>query len=174
MQGLQLAITSIFIAIILGLVSYSACSLENGAIPSAFNKPAENLVTGGQPSQADLKMLKAAGVSKVINLRGPDEVVAFDEQAAAEALGMTYISLPVAGAGDVTADKARALYQHLQGDEKVLVHCASGNRVGALLAIGAHEVNGKPINEALEFGRAAGLSSLEPKARAVISDQSQH
>lgn len=162
------------IAVGLVLIGYHPQSLADSAIPDNFNQPAANLITGGQPSQADLKRLKAAGVSKVINLRGPDEAVAFDEQAAAEALGMTYISLPVAGAGDVTVDKARALYQHLQGDDKILIHCASGNRVGALLAIGAHDINGKAVTESLAFGRAAGLSSLEPKVQAVLSGQSQN
>ncbi|HAW93509.1 MULTISPECIES: beta-lactamase hydrolase domain-containing protein [unclassified Arsukibacterium] len=161
--------------IVLGLVliGYHPQCLADPTIPDHFNQPAENLITGGQPSQADLKQLKEAGISKVINLRGPDEPISFDEQAAAEALGLTYISLPVAGAGDVTVEKARALYQHLQSDDKILIHCASGNRVGALLAIGAHDINGKPITESLEFGRAAGLSSLEPTVRSVLNVQTQ-
>jgi uncharacterized protein (TIGR01244 family) len=161
------------IALGLVLIGYHSKSPAEPAIPENFNQPAANLITGGQPSQADLKMLQAAGISKVINLRGPDEIISFDEQAAAETLGMTYISLPVAGAGDVTVDKARALYQHLQGDEKILVHCASGNRVGALLAIGAHDINGKSVTESLAFGRAAGLSSLEPKVQTVLNEQTQ-
>ncbi|MDX1676720.1 beta-lactamase hydrolase domain-containing protein [Arsukibacterium sp.] len=156
------------------LVGYHAESLADSAIPDNFNQPGQNLITGGQPSMQELEQLKAAGVRKVINLRGADEAVSYDEQAAAEALGLTYISLPVAGAGDVTVDKARALYQHLQGDQKILVHCASGNRVGALLAIGAHEINDKPLAEALAFGRAAGLSSLEPKVRAVLSEPGEN
>lgn len=164
----------IVMALGLVLIGYHPQCLADPTIPDHFNQPAENLITGGQPSQADLKQLKEAGISKVINLRGPDEPISFSEQAAAEALGLTYISLPVAGAGDVTVDKARALYQHLQGDDKVLVHCASGNRVGALLAIGAHDVNGRSVTESLEFGRAAGLSSLEPKVAALLNGQTQN
>lgn len=161
--------------IIFGLMvmSYHSQSMAGSNIPENFNQPADKLVTGGQPTQAELAMLKAAGVTKIINLRGADESVAYDEQAEVEALGMTYSALPVAGAGDVTVDNARALYQLLQGDEKVFVHCASGNRVGALLAIGAHDINGKPVKEALEYGRAAGLSSLEPKVKAVLADKIQ-
>ncbi|MBV2128695.1 fused DSP-PTPase phosphatase/NAD kinase-like protein [Arsukibacterium indicum] len=153
------------------LIGFQTKSVAGSNIPDNFNQPSENLITGGQPTQVDLQKFKAAGVSKVINLRGPGEAVNFDEKAEAEALGLSYISLPVAGAGDVTAENARKLYQLLQGEEKVVVHCASGNRVGALLAIGAHEVNGKPVEASLEFGRAAGLSSLEPKVRAVLGDE---
>lgn len=165
----------VLLLIIVGLMvmSYHPHSMAGSNIPENFNQPADKLVTGGQPTQADLAVLKAAGITKIINLRGADESVSYDEQAEVEALGMTYSALPVAGAGDVTVDKARALYQLLQGDEKVFVHCASGNRVGALLAIGAHDINGKPVEEALEFGRAAGLSSLESKVKAVLADNAQ-
>lgn len=136
-----------------------------------FYTPSENLVTGGQPSQDELAALKAAGVTKVINLRGPDEKVAFDPRAEAEALGMEYVSLPISGAGDVTADNARKLHQLLQQeDEPVFLHCASGNRVGALLAIAAHQIEGKPVDESLTLGRSAGLSSLEGKVRAVLDE----
>ncbi|WP_290614865.1 protein tyrosine phosphatase family protein [Arsukibacterium sp. UBA3155] len=173
MYGVKFAFASAFIVIVLVFISYSADSRENAAVPPSFNQPAENLLTGGQPTQAELAMLKAAGITKIINLRGAEESISYDEQAEVEALGMTYSALPVAGAGDVTTDNARALYQLLQGDEKVFVHCASGNRVGALLAIGAHEINGKPVEEALEFGRAAGLSSLEPKVKAVLTDKAK-
>tara|TARA_R110002126_G_scaffold8953_25_gene41210 strand:+ start:1400 stop:1918 length:519 start_codon:yes stop_codon:yes gene_type:complete len=171
MKAIKYVITIIAFGLL--IIGYHAQSLTKSNIPENFNQPAENLVTGGQPTQQELAMLKAAGVTKVINLRGPNETISFDEKAEAEALGLSYISLPVAGAGEVTADKAKALYELLQGDEKVLVHCASGNRVGALLAIGAHSIKGTPVEASLEFGRAAGLSSLEPKVRAVLSEESQ-
>ncbi|MFT3670154.1 MAG: sulfur transferase domain-containing protein [Pseudoxanthomonas sp.] len=80
-----------------------------------------------------------------------------------EALGMTYIALPISGKEDIGAANAQALHALLQGREgKVLLHCASGNRVGALLALGAAQIDGLPADDALALGRAAGLKSLEP------------
>ncbi|MNN82154.1 hypothetical protein D3C81_1990580 [compost metagenome] len=49
----------------------------------------------------------------------------------------------------------------------MLLHCASGNRVGALLALLAHE-RGLDEEAAIAEGRAAGLGSLEPTVRAQI------
>ena len=43
----------------------------------------------------------------------------------------------------------------------VIIHCASGNRVGALLALRANLIQGKSASEALAFGKAAGLTTLE-------------
>lgn len=135
-----------------------------------FNTPTENLITGGQPSLTELKELKNAGVTKVINLRAADEDVAFNEQTEAEALGLEYVSLPISGAADVTSENARKLHELLEGDEKVFLHCASGNRVGALLAIRAHEIGGKPVDESLQFGRAAGLGSLEGRVKSILGE----
>src|SRR5699024_12708494 len=42
-----------------------------------------------------------------------------------------------------------------------LVHCASGNRVGALMALRAAWVQGKSKEEALAIGRRWGLTKAE-------------
>ena len=41
------------------------------------------------------------------------------------------------------------------------MHCGSGNRAGALLAL-REKLNGAENGAALEFGREAGLTRLEP------------
>ena len=43
----------------------------------------------------------------------------------------------------------------------MLLHCASGNRVGALLALMAYHEEGVSRRQALDVGRAAGLGALE-------------
>jgi protein tyrosine phosphatase (PTP) superfamily phosphohydrolase (DUF442 family) len=66
----------------------------------------------------------------------------------------------------VDGDSARRLWTLLKtSDAPVFVHCASGNRAGALLAIGAARFGGMAPDAAIEFGRRAGLSSLEPVVR---------
>ncbi|MBD9480413.1 sulfur transferase domain-containing protein [Pseudoxanthomonas sp. PXM02] len=127
-----------------------------------FTQPQPGLHTGGQPSVEDLARLKSEGVRTVIDLRGPQEDRGYDEAAEARALGLAYIALPITGKDDITAAKAKALGDVLRAqDGDVLLHCASGNRVGALLALDAM-ASGASKEEALELGRKAGLKSLEP------------
>lgn len=153
---------------------FAVCQAQDSLPPELserFTSPGEGLVTGGQPSQTDLEQLKNTGVTKVINLRGPDEEAPYHEKAAAEELGLAYVSLPISGAADVTSENAEKLHQVLNDNETVFLHCATGNRVGALLAIRAYEIEGKPADEALAFGRAAGLGSLEEKVKSILSEE---
>lgn len=120
------------------------------------------LVSSGQPDREILSSAKAAGFKAIIDLRGADEDRGFDEAAAVTELGMTYIALPVRGAQDVNFDNAEKLDTILNDiDGPVLLHCASGNRVGALVALRA-SLNGASDDDALKLGTAAGLTRLEP------------
>jgi uncharacterized protein (TIGR01244 family) len=135
------------------------------AVP-AWHHPREGLVTGGQPAPAEWAELKAQGVTTIINLRPPAEMAGRNEAAEVGATGMAYIELPVAGAEDIDADNARRLWSLLKASPApVFVHCASGNRVGALLALGAAQSGAMGADAALEFGRSAGLRGLEPVVR---------
>lgn len=128
------------------------------------------LYAGGQPDETQLRALATQGVTTVIDLRGADEPRGYAEADLARSLGLHYISLPVTGAQDITPGKAQALQNALDAARgPVLLHCASGNRVGALLALSAH-ARGANDNEALAEGRAAGLGSLEPVVRAQLQD----
>ena len=139
-----------------------AGGLSLAAHATDFTQPKAGLHTGGQPSQEDLARLESQGVRTVIDLRGAQEDRGYDAAAEARRLGMAYVALPITGKDDITPANARALQDLLkaqQGD--VLLHCASGNRVGALLALGA-ALDGTSQEDALTLGRAAGLTSLEP------------
>ena len=54
----------------------------------------------------------------------------------------------------------------------MLLHCASGNRVGALLALAAAE-DGASDDAALELGRRAGLGSQVPTVEQVLQSRGQ-
>lgn len=124
--------------------------------------PTDGLTTSGQPDAVAFEALAESGYTAVIDLRLASEDHGLDEQATVEGLGMSYISIPVAGADGVTYDNADALDRFLAGiDGPVLVHCGSGNRAGALLAL-REKLNGAENGAALEFGREAGLTRLEP------------
>lgn len=141
--------------LLVGCASFAAQATD-------FTQPQPGLHTGGQPSQDDLARLKSEGVRTVIDLRGAQEDRGYDEAAEARRLGLAYIALPIAGKDDVTPANAKALGELLKAqDGDVLLHCASGNRVGALLALDA-VARGVPREDALELGRKAGMKSLEP------------
>lgn len=131
---------------------------------------AGKVLSGGQPDRAHLEAARDAGFAAVVNLRGADEFDGYDEAAEVEALGMAYHAIPVSSAADVDADNARALKAILEGagDSPVLVHCASGNRVGALVALGEW-LDGADPDAAVAAGRDAGLTRLEDHVRALMN-----
>jgi uncharacterized protein (TIGR01244 family) len=139
-------------------------------IPNACT-PGNGLCTGGRPRPEHLQEAARRGVRTVINLCPPGEAADYDEAALVTGLGMRYVNIPVAGPADLTVKNAEALAAALAGagpEHPVLLHCASGNRVGALMALKAHCVDHLPPAEALEAGRRAGLRMLEPVVRQLI------
>ena len=71
--------------------------------------------------------------------------------------------MPIAGAQDLTPANATALKKLLdESGDGVLLHCASGNRAGALLALMAAQEERLPPAQALELGKQAGMKSLSP------------
>ncbi|MES2669453.1 MAG: protein tyrosine phosphatase family protein [Pseudomonadota bacterium] len=131
-------------------------------------RPRDGLVVAGQPATGDWSALAASGIRTVINLRPQAELQGRDERAEVAAAGMRYVELPVSGPAEITPENAEALSRLLaQADGPVLVHCASGNRVGGLLAV-AMAQSGMPVSAALDFGRSAGMKSIEGRTREVI------
>jgi len=138
--------------------------LKNGLTPFAE----EAILVGGQPTPDQLERASELGYKTVINLRRADEEGNTDP-AQVESLGMSYIAIPINGAGDMTEEKARALAEALETAESpVIVHCASGNRVGGLFAMKAYYVDGASPAEALRVGKAAGMTRLEPAVREKL------
>ncbi|MGE8279592.1 MAG: beta-lactamase hydrolase domain-containing protein [Stenotrophomonas sp.] len=151
---------------LLSCLLFSAAAFAGDA---TLYQPRPGLTTAGQPSAQQLRDAAANGVTTVIDLRRPDEDRDYDEAALAEQLGLRYVRLPIAGAGDITEANARTLDRILkQGDGKTLLHCASSNRAGALLSVIDARINGASVDDALKRGRDAGMTSLEPAARAAL------
>ena len=131
--------------------------------------PMEGLVTGGQPTDEQFAALRDAGFATVINLRVPTERGNRGEAEKIAELGMAYVSIPVDGKTGLTEDNAAALAAALdEADGPVLLHCGSGNRVGALLALKAFWLDGASAEEALEIGIAGGVTRLEPTVRELL------
>lgn len=130
-----------------------------------LHAPMPGVHSAAQPGAGDWMRLPALGFATVINLRPPSEMPTRDEAAEVRAAGLAYVAIPVAGADAITPQNARALWRAIRAAQgKVLVHCASGNRSAALLALAAH-ANGMPAADALALGKSAGLTQLEPVVR---------
>ena len=132
----------------------------------------ENVLTSGQPSQTDFAKLKQLGVQNVINLRGDNETN-WSEQESVTELGMNYYHIPVQSKADITiqnATKLQALLNEHQ-QQTTLLHCASSNRVGALVALYNAVTLKKPIEEAVEIGKQWGLKSLEGVVRSKVNEE---
>ena len=133
-------------------LSALARELVNGAVPLP------NVVTGGQPGLDALRRLAAAGCRTVIDLRRADEPRDFDEPAEVARLAMTYVNIPVAydGLGAPEFDRLREALA-AAGEAPVLLHCASANRVGALLLPYLVLDVGREREDAFDVACAVGL-----------------
>lgn len=130
-------------------------------LPNGFS-PLPGVLTAGQPSASQVTQLAQSGIKTVIDLRSPDEPRGFDEPAAVRAAGMTYRNIPVTPGtlGEREFDELRALLRD-ESTRPVLVHCASANRVGALL-IPYMVLDGKrSLEDALEIAGEVGLRSTD-------------
>lgn len=128
-------------------------------------EPQGKVTSAGQPDRAALEAFAGSGYGAVIDLRAPDEDRGYDERQAVESLGMNYVTFPISGPGDIDFDKAAELDALIEAqDGPVLVHCGSGNRVGAMLAL-IDSLEGASDEEALATGREFGLTRLEDTVR---------
>ncbi len=131
--------------------------------------PAYNLMTGGQPSIADLKLLAASGTKIVVNLRTKEEFDGYNEKLEVEKLGMKYLSIEIAGSGDINLKNAKLLDAAMNNlEQPALVHCASSNRVGGLLAYRSFKLHNQSAHDALVFGKRAGMSSTEKQVKKLL------
>jgi len=130
-------------------------------LPNAA-EPVPGWITGGQPTEQQLKAFKAAGGEVVLDNRDPMEQRGFDEPAVVRAAGLEYISLPIVH-GAATLETMKKMHEALKKltGKKVLLHCSSGNRTSAAL-IPYLMIDEKMEEEsALDTAMKGGLRSAE-------------
>ncbi|HUQ45315.1 MAG TPA: protein tyrosine phosphatase family protein [Gemmatimonadaceae bacterium] len=133
-----------------------AASLANGHLP------VDGILTAGQPRADQFASLAAEGIGTVLDIRAPGEPRGFDEPAAVRAAGMEYHNIPVV-AGSLTSAEFDQVRELLRAPDKrpVLFHCASANRVGALLMPYLVLDEQRSEDEALQIALDVGLRSDE-------------
>jgi uncharacterized protein (TIGR01244 family) len=137
------------------------------AAPAAAEKPLlerslrlEGVVLAPQPAAADFAALKGAGITRVINLRTPEEMAAlgFDAEASAKDAGLAYATLPIAGNAGFTPDSLDAFTKAMaEGGGDLLLHCGSGARAGQLYAAWLVREKGVSPQEAMQRVAPLGL-----------------
>ena len=136
--------------------------VDLAVILEPYFRPDDNTIVCGALDDEKVAALAQAGVEIVINLQ-PDDELGFDEAAAVLRAGMHYEHLPINGAAELKQLKILAfdniLRQH--HSKKIAMHCGSGNRVGAAIALRAGWLRGRKMDTAMERGRSHGLTKLE-------------
>jgi len=136
-------------------------------LPNAA-EPVSGWITGGQPTEPQLKAFKAAGGQVVLDNRDPMEPRPFDEPATVRAAGLEYISVPIVH-GAVTTDTMKQMHEALKKLEgrKVLLHCSSGNRTAAALIPYLMIDKKLEQEDAVDLAMSIGLRSAELMEIAV-------
>ena len=160
------------------LAALACCAIAAPALGDEWSdlddgiRPNEQLVIGGQPTAAVLREAADAGFEVVVNFRPAEEAdPGYDEAALVAELGLTYLEVPVPQQDGLTEENVRLLDAVLQqvGAQQALLHCSTGNRVGALFALHAARYRGMDTEAAVELGKAHGLTHFEDEVRAELA-----
>ena len=146
-----------------GLDEIQQVGIQNTAMPLG------NVITSEQPTPEQLSGLVDLELRNFVSLRASTEEGAGWEEGIAADVGIQFVRLPVDDANGLTRENVEALDGHLReaGGEGTVIY--NSNRAGALLALRAYWLEGADPGEALDLGRRAGLSGLEPAVSELMT-----
>jgi protein tyrosine phosphatase (PTP) superfamily phosphohydrolase (DUF442 family) len=143
----------------LGQTAQEESAINSEDLPD-YREVASNVGTGGQPTEAGMRLLARKGYRAVVNLRYADEKGSLpSEEVLARELGMKYFNIPV---GKTPEERQAREFLELMGGmeyEKVFVHCATANRVGSFMLIERVIHHDWTIERAAEEAARIGLRS---------------
>jgi len=136
-----------------------ACTREDGT-PSVegvprFQKVAEGLYRGGQPTREGFEALRRMGIKTIVNLRAEH-----DEQALVKELGMNHVHIPLNSADRIPEEAIQTFLRVLadRGDQPVFVHCMRGaDRTGVMVGLYRIAYEGWSADKAYEEARDLGM-----------------
>lgn len=136
-----------------------------------YRRVNDQLITGGQPSEEQIKSAANEGVTTVINLTtlNPQSSLP-DEAALVRSLGMTYYHIPVdwGNPRESDWDTFEEIFKPVSG-EKTLVHCAANFRVTAFYSLYAMKHLGWSEAQADEFRASIWNGSDHPVWETFIA-----
>ena len=128
-----------------------------------YNRASPFIASAGALGKGGLAEVKTLGFKTIVDLRTFEEGTLV-EKVEATALGLRYVSLPVAdGAPSAEQVKRFAAIAEDAAHYPILLHCAKANRTGALWAL-YRASRGVPPAVAVEEGRTLGLRPNREKA----------
>ncbi len=158
----------IFLALLLSAVA--ALAQGSDGLPN-FKIVNDQVLRGGQPSDAGFKELAERGVKTVVDLRWVDEHSIPHEKQVVEADGMRFVSIPMKGIGAPTQEQVYKALDVLEDRTSwpVFVHCRRGSdRTGTVLACYRIAHDHWKNQKALDEAKTDGLSSFERAMRSFI------
>ena len=131
-----------------------------------IGKISERLTVGGQPTEDDLRGLKAEGFDGIINLRRDGEanqpLDPAGEGKAATAAGLKYFHIPVNSA-DPKREQVEAVRTALsQVKGPVYVHCQGGGRACMMALLATAPASGYGAKEMMAQAETAGFPISNP------------
>ena len=142
------------------------------AVPGAqnFARLETTVACGGATTPEAVPEIKKLGFKSIINLRLPTEAGAnIDaEAAAAKTAGINFYNIPFSGQSPdpKVADKFLETIKS-PGNEPAYIHCAAGNRAGAMWMIKRLVVDKWDTERAFQEATALGLTSPALKQFAI-------
>ncbi|MFC0445615.1 beta-lactamase hydrolase domain-containing protein [Pseudidiomarina halophila] len=177
MKQIQLIIVALLLFTAMGCSSQPDRSegiVATNAVEEIYNfsQPAPNHAAGGQPKKHEMGLLADAGVDMVINLRSHAEMNDIHEPEWATENHLAYYHIPIAGADDLTEANVKLFHQTLwlNEDKNIFMHCASSNRVGAMMALRAAWFQGADTEAALAIGEQYGMTSLRKRVEELLNE----
>jgi uncharacterized protein (TIGR01244 family) len=129
-----------------------------------FRRVNDQLITGGQPDEEQIKSAADEGVTTIINLATINRQSSLpDEAGLVQSLGMTYYHIPVDWGNPTESDfdTFEKIFKRVSG-EKTLVHCAANFRVTALYSLYAMKHLGWSEAQADEYRASIWKGSDHP------------
>ncbi len=167
----------VLIAAAFGVRPASAQQVTKPTVPGAANfaKLETTVACGGATTPEAVPEIKKMGYKSIINLRLPTEAGANvdAEAAAAKAAGINFYSIPFSGQSPdpKVADKFLETIT-AAGNEPAYIHCAAGNRAGAMWMIKRLAIDHWETERAYTEAAALGLTSPALKQFAIDYAQS--
>jgi protein tyrosine phosphatase (PTP) superfamily phosphohydrolase (DUF442 family) len=178
MSSLSHARLSGLLGVLFCTLIFSACGSIPRGVPVSegiqnFGRVNGALFRGAQPDEQGLVNLARLGVRTIINLRQPSDMWP-GEEAAARALGMGFMTVPLRGLGAPTdAQVARVLALIDSLAPPVFLHCEHGaDRTGTIIACYRMGREGWTAERAFAEAKRHGFSAFQIGMRRYIFEYS--
>jgi len=165
-------IAMFIVAAVFGNRQAAAQQVTKQTVPGVqnFAKLETTVACGGATTPEAVPEIKKMGFASIINLRLPSEAGANveGEAAAAKAAGINFYNIPFSGQSPdpKVADQFLATVTE-KSNEPAYIHCAAGNRAGAMWMIKRLVVDHWDTDKAFTEATALGLTSPALKQFAI-------